>query len=346
MLEPVIKELTADSFNGHHDRFSVSFLHLSNDKNSAIDHAQNDAIYHETASRYRPELKFYSTSYSNLNRLFSQKTKFLKQSLKLEPKQIAAEFGANGPSKIYAITPSIANKQLTANHFERDRIQHFIDSHRYAPITELQLGNFRDLVERCDYFGIIFVEGRSSKMDKKALQLIDAAEQMMIDNELWNIQSMKRYKEWEREQGDEVEIDKMDRIDRPGMYQLIMSWCNATEYEGWAAHTFGIDESAFPMMVMYNPKLDGYWKMTETESGQTMTQFVEDVFVDKLEITFARSWFARQAAKLERWLNSLKGWQVALVFVGVFVGLCGLMVFLDWVCSPKADDYADAVKID
>merc|ERR1719195_947745 len=118
--------------------------------------------------------------------------------MKLESKQIESQFIENGPSAVFAITPSIANKQFTANQFEADSLRYFVESHRYAPMTELQLGNFRDLVEKCDYFGIIFVEGLNGKIEEKAMELIDSAERMMIDNEYWNIQSIKKYQEWER----------------------------------------------------------------------------------------------------------------------------------------------------
>ena len=166
----------------------------------------------------------------------------------------------------------------------------------------------------------------------------------MIDNEHWNVQSYAVYKEWERAQNENAEsaaVERVHRNDRPGMYRLITAWCNATEYEEWSLRTFGIEESSLPMMVMYSPKEDGYWKMEGAEGG--MLQFVEDVFDDKLEITYARSWFARQAGRLERWLNSLNAWQIALVFIAVFVGLCGLMVLLDWMCSPKMDE---GIKMD
>lgn len=152
---------------------------------------------------------------------------------------------------------------------------------------------------------------------------------------------MRKYKVWEQEQGELSEIDRMDRSDRPGMYRLITSFCNATEYEGWAAHTFGLDESELPTVIMFSPKEDGYWKMPK--EGGSMTKFVENIFDEKLEITYTRSWFARQTMKLEKWLNSLNGWQIALFFVSVFVGLCGLMMFLDWLCSPKSDE---GIKMD
>merc|ERR1719419_71562 len=128
-------------------------------------------------------------------------------------------------------------------------------------------------------------------MTSDALQLIDAAERMMIDNEQWNGQSMKRYKEWERAQDASVDIEAMDRSDRPGMYRLITSWCNASEFDEWATRTFSIGPAELPVFLLYTPKEDGFWKMDRTHS---MTRFVEDVFDGKLDITFCRSWMARK----------------------------------------------------
>merc|ERR1712129_164834 len=85
------------------------------------------------------------------------------------------------------------------------------------------------------------------------------------------------------------------------------------------------------LMLVFSPSMDGYWKYN---SDVTMNEFVHDVFANKSEITYTRSWIARQAIKLEQWLNGLNGWQLGLLFVGVFGGLCGLMILLDYCCAP------------
>ena len=62
----------------------------------------------------------------------------------------------------------------------------------------------------------------------------------------------------------------------------------------------------------------------------TLDRFVDNVFNDRIEITYIRGWIARQAMKLERWLNSFSPFAIAGVFVIVFVTFCGLMV-LYWI---------------
>ena len=156
-------------------------------------------------------------------------------------------------------------------------------------------------------------------------RLIDDAESMVIDNGEWNMQSIARYDQWKMENADE-------ESEQPKMYQLIVSYCNATKYKEWASHTFGLKEDELPMMLIFSPIQDGYWKYNAKE--QKMIDFVDDVFGGKLEITYTRSWIARQAIKLEKWLNSLNAWQLPLLFIGIFGFLCGVMVLLDQCCAP------------
>ncbi len=45
--------------------------------------------------------------------------------------------------------------------------------------------------------------------------------------------------------------------------------------------------------------------------------------------------------KLERFLNGLNGWQIAFLFVGVFVSLCILVVGLDYYCAHDPRNKTD-----
>jgi predicted anti-sigma-YlaC factor YlaD len=70
-----------------------------------------------------------------------------------------------------------------------------------------------------------------------------------------------------------------------------------------------------------------------------MSEFIEQVFKQELEITFTKNWFSRQAMKFEKWLNSLAAWQIACLFISVFGGLCALMIGLDYWCSPVVQTF-------
>ena len=157
---------------------------------------------------------------------------------------------------------------------------------------------------------------------------------MVISNGEWNMESYIKYKQWETESiAKDIDINTLPRDERMALYKLIVSWCNSTEYEEWASHTFGIKDEQLPLMLLYTPREDGYW-IYEQNGNKDMKGWLDDVFNDKLEIIYTRNWIARQAIKLERWMNSLSSLAVGCVFVGVFVCLCGIMVALDYFCSP------------
>ena len=186
--------------------------------------------------------------------------------------------------------------------------------------------------------------------------MIDDAEKLQISNKKWNEESYIKYEEWKLE-NDDVDINTLSLKERVPLYKLIVAWCNATEYEEWAVHTFSINEDDLPLMLIYSPKQDGYWIYDDmkdyNDNGDviiiddegknvkkvTMNRFIDNVFNERIEIKYIRGWIARQAMKLERWLNSLSGFAIAGVFISVFVILCGLMVLLDYCCSPSHVDF-------
>merc|ERR1712129_500782 len=84
---------------------------------------------------------------------------------------------AKGKSSVYAITPSLPNQEMNAHIFNANEIEKFIQKYQYAPIIELKLGNYKDLIDNCDYFAIIFVSGKHETFSIKEAGLIDEAEQ-------------------------------------------------------------------------------------------------------------------------------------------------------------------------
>ena len=170
MLEPVIKEFSIDTFNKLNNRFSVQFLYIINDKNNNIKHNENNKQFESIANKFRPEIPFYSITYSQFHTKYLGKNEFIKQSLKMNPKQIENKFDENGASTIYAITPSIKNKEFNGHIFDGNGIQKFIEMNRYSPVIELKLGNFKTLIENCNFFAIIFVNGKSKTLSKNALK--------------------------------------------------------------------------------------------------------------------------------------------------------------------------------
>eukprot|EP01084_Bolivina_argentea_P155624 271193_1 len=331
MLEPVIKDLNTKIFNEFNNRYTVSFLYIINDENSNINIAQTRQIFQHVAMKFRPNIPFYAINYSQFKKLFFNKKKnFMDKSLKLNGKILENQFTMDGQSILFAVTPSIKNKELNGVSLGENEIEEFIEQNRYAPIMQLKLGNYKDLVDNTKYFGIVFAHGSDGKIDIKSNKLIDAGEKLAMDNKEWNMESFKIYREWKIENMD-IKQDIYDGH-KILMYKVLIAWCNFTEYEEWATHQFGIKEDELPVMLVYSPKEDGYWKY-KNDIG-SMSEFYNEIFEGNLEIIYTRNWIARQAVKLERWLNNLSGWQIALVFISVFVLLCGIMVLLDYCCSP------------
>eukprot|EP01083_Nonionella_stella_P122466 368454_1 len=338
MQEPPVKPLDTkpSHLDALNDRFSVSFLYIINDQNTNINHQTNNDIFHKTAMMFRPEIPCYSITYSDFKTQgYLNNKRFMQKVLRLTKQQMEDKFTAQSSSSILAITSSTPSiNELNTASFTVDTVQAFIERNRYSPVIELKLGNYKDLVDNSQYFGIIFVDelyGASKK-------LIDGAERLMIDNSEWNENSFDVFKQWISDNEDSEDREQL-KENRPYMYQLIVAWCNATQYKEWASHTFGITEESLPLFLLYSPKQDGYWKYDANED--TMIVFLNDAFSGELEITYTRNWIARKAMKVERWLNELSGWQIALVFIGVFVVLCAIMVLLDYCCTPALPPIKD-----
>ena len=177
MLEPVIKQFSLDAFNQANSRFTVQFVYIANDKNKNIKHADNEqALVELINTRFRPHLIFYSISYSQFIAKYATKHQdFIKQSMKMDVEQMKKEFNQDegGGSVIYAIagTPSLLkNKQLRGEVLDGDMIEKFIKRNQYAPMIELELTNYKELVENCKYFAIVFIKGDKKKIRQNALK--------------------------------------------------------------------------------------------------------------------------------------------------------------------------------
>ena len=155
MLQPVVKEFTIKQFNELHDRYTVSFLYIINDQEiDKESNSQNTAKFTKIAKKFRPEIPFYAIKYSQVK---TKKKDFIENTLKIKSSRIHR----SKQSIITAITPSIPNTEYKAEQFDEREIQKFIEQNRFAPIIEMKLGNYKDLVENCEYFAIIFISGQT-----------------------------------------------------------------------------------------------------------------------------------------------------------------------------------------
>lgn len=176
-------------------------------------------------------------------------------------------------------------------------------------------------------------------------------ESISITHPQWRKDSIFKYQKWRRKQlsldtefneqifkFEDVERDEMKENYVPYMYEFVIASANFTLFEEWAKHLFSIsDNSELPLLIIYDPKQDGYYTHHSID-----IQFINDVIIEhKLEITYTKGYISRQALKLEKWLNTLHGWQIALLFIGIFGGLCAIVVGLDYLCTPKFADYKE-----
>ena len=184
MLEPPMKDLSKiTDFSTFNDRYTVSFLYIIADLKKKVPNTENSKIYDSIARKFRPDIPFYFINYVALKALYfndndkAQKKKtnddFIRNNLIKNKEEIELEvlYQANGGSIIYAITQSLPNKQYKSVEFNKDDIIKFVEQNRFAPIIEMKLGNYKELVETCQYFGIIFVKGKDGKISTNAQKL-------------------------------------------------------------------------------------------------------------------------------------------------------------------------------
>ena len=240
MLKPVLNKFNIDQFKSQLSRYNVQFILIKND----VDDINKDTVklnkkiykvFNKVILQYRPDTIFYETSLSQLETL--NDGNIISKLFNLTLTDMIKQYNSDST---YILIATYSSKETQVfnpenmDEYNQDNFIQFINKNRHAPVIELQLTNFKSLIDQSRYLLLIFVDFEDTD---KTTKYIDLLEELSIRHQKWG------------DFDDIIKENNKDITDKNYTYTIQSVVANFTKYSEWSSKLFSVKSDNLPLCL-------------------------------------------------------------------------------------------------